>query len=81
MAYVDAEEDQLLSLFEFKKVSSGANVTLLMPYDVGVYYGVTEKEGSSVVSPVQLYLDLTGFKGRGEEAANTIVEEVIKPLW
>ena len=81
MAFVDAEEDQLLKLFEFKEVSSGANVTLLMPYDAGVYYGVTTKEGSRVVSPVQLYLDLIGFKGRGEEAANALLEEVIKPLW
>ena len=81
MAFVDAEEDQLLKLFEFKEVSSGANVTLLMPYDAGVYYGVTTKEGSRVVSPVQLYLDLIGFKGRGEEAANALLEEVIKPSW
>lgn len=81
MAFVDAEEDQLLKLFEFKEVSSGANVTLLMPYDAGVYYGVTAKQGSRVVSPVQLYLDLIGFKGRGEEAANALLEEVIKPLW
>ena len=81
MAFVDAEEDQLLKLFEFKEVSSGANVTLLMPYDAGVYYGVTTKEGIRVVSPVQLYLDLMGFKGRGEEAANALLEEVIRPLW
>jgi len=81
MAFVDAEEDQLLKLFEVKEVSSGANVTLLMPYDAGVYYGVTTKEGSRVVSPVQLYLDLIGFKGRGEEAANALLEEVINPLW
>lgn len=81
MAYVDADEDQLSGLFQFKEVSSGANVTILIPYDAGVYYGVTEKEGSRVASPVQLYLDLTGFKGRGEEAANAILEEVIKPLW
>jgi hypothetical protein len=81
MAYVDADEDQLTKLFQFKEVSSGANVTILIPYDAGVYYGVTKKEEIRVVSPVQLYLDLTGFKGRGEEAANAILEEVIKPLW
>lgn len=81
MAFVDAEDDQLLNLFEFKEVSSGANVTLLKPYDAGIYYGVTKKEGITVTSPVQLYLDLIGFKGRGEEAANAILEEVIRPLW
>lgn len=81
MAYVDVEEAQLLKLFEFKEVGSGANVTILIPHDEGVYYGVSEKEGIRVVSLVQLYLDLMGFKGRGEEAANALLEEVIKPLW
>lgn len=81
MAYIDADEDTLSGLLQFKEVASGANVTLLLPYDAGVYYGATETEGIRVASPVQLYLDLTGFKGRGEEAANTILEEVIRPLW
>jgi len=80
-AFVDASADQWTDLFEFKEVGSGANVTLLTPYDEGVYYGVSTQEGSRIVSPVQLYLDLIGFKGRGEEAANAILEEVIKPLW
>ena len=80
-AFVDAAADQLTDLFEFKEVGSGANVTLFAPYDEGVYYGVSTQEGSRIVSPVQLYLDLIGFKGRGEEAANAILEEVIKPLW
>jgi len=81
MAYVDAEEDQLSKLFELKEVGSGANVTLLLPYDAGIYYGAKTKEGIRVVSPVQLYLDLMGFKGRGAEAANTLLDEVIRPLW
>ena len=80
-AFVDTVADQWTELFEFKEVGSGANVTLLAPYDEGVYYGVLTQEGSRIVSPVQLYLDLIGFKGRGEEAANAILEEVIKPLW
>jgi hypothetical protein len=33
------------------------------------------------VSPVQLYLDLAQTKGRGEEAASVILEEVIKAKW
>jgi hypothetical protein len=64
-----------------KPVSSGANVTLLKPYDEGIYYGTQEVEGAPIVSPVQIYLDLTQTKGRGEEAASAILEEAIKPLW
>ncbi len=64
-----------------KKVSSGANVTLLQPYDVGVYLGFCDIDEVRVVSPIQTYLDLVGLKGRGEEAATAILEEVIKPQW
>jgi len=30
---------------------------------------------------VQVYLDLLGVKGRGEEAAKTILDEVIRRSW
>ena len=62
-------------------VPSGANVTLLTPYEAGVFYGVQEIGGVRVASAVQVYLDLIGFKGRGEEAASTLLEEVIRPSW
>jgi len=64
-----------------KEVSSGANVTILEPYDAGVLYGVKDVDRAPVVSPVQLYLDLSQTKGRGEEEAAAILEQVIKPTW
>ena len=51
------------------------------PYDAGVLYGVREVDRAPVVSPVQLYLDLSQTKGRGEEGAAAILEQVIKPTW
>jgi hypothetical protein len=60
----------LVDRLRLKPVSSGANVTLIEPYDEGVLYGAREIERAPVVSPVQLYLDLTKTKGRGEEAAS-----------
>jgi hypothetical protein len=62
-------------------VPSGANVTLLVPYDSGVFYGARAYDDISVVSPVQLYLDLVSYKGRGEEAAQFLFERVIEPAW
>jgi len=70
----------LVDRLRLKPVSSGANVTLIEPYDEGVLYGATEVERAPVVSPVQLYLDLAQTKGRGE-AASAILEEAIKPVW
>ena len=47
----------------------------------GVYYGAKDIDGVRVVSPVQVYLDLRGFRGRGEEAAVKLLDEVIRPRW
>jgi hypothetical protein len=80
-AYVLGDLPVLADRLGLKPVSSGANVTLVEPYDEGVLYAATEIEGAPVVSPVQLYLDLKQTKGRGEEAASAILEEVIKLVW
>lgn len=80
-AYVLGDLPALADHLGLKQVSSGANVTLMQPYDEGVFYGAREVESAPVASPVQMYLDLTQTKGRGEEAASAILEEVIKPLW
>lgn len=80
-AYVLGDLPSLADRLGLKAVSSGANVTLVEPYDEGVLYGAMEVEGTPVVSPVQLFLDLTQTKGCGEEAASAIFEQVIKPLW
>jgi hypothetical protein len=77
--YIEESEEAIDSQLDLKKVTSGANVTLLTPYDEGVFYKNREIDGISVASPVQIYLDLIGFRGRGEEAANAILEEIIHP--
>jgi len=80
-AYVLGDLPVLADHVGLKAVSSGANVTLMQPYDEGVFYGAKEVESAPVVSPVQMYLDLTQAKGRGAEAASAILEGVIKVLW
>jgi hypothetical protein len=81
MAYVYNTREDVASLLNLKEVETGANVTLLGPYDEGVFYGTQEIEDIRVVSPLQIYLDLKGYKGRGEEAAEAILRDVIKPKW
>ncbi|MEW6455333.1 MAG: type IV toxin-antitoxin system AbiEi family antitoxin [Acidobacteriota bacterium] len=80
-SYVDGNIEGIAKALKLKKVESGANVTLLQPYDEGVFYGLQEINGINVVSDIQLYLDLKSYKGRGEEAAQTIFEQRIKPKW
>ncbi|MBL7211618.1 MAG: hypothetical protein ISS61_04460 [Desulfobacteraceae bacterium] len=81
MAYVEETIEDMLTDLSLKEVSSGANVSLFTPYDDGVYYGSRDVNGSRVVSPVQAYLDVTGFRGRGEEAAQALLDQVIRPSW
>jgi hypothetical protein len=81
MAYVENISEKLTLSLGLKEVTSGANVTLLQPYDTGVFYGSKEIDGIIVATPVQVYLDLRGLRGRGEEAAVKLLNEVIRQQW
>lgn len=81
MAYVYNTREDVASLLNLKEVESGANVMLLLPYDEGVFYGTQVIDDIRIVSPLQIYLDLKGYKGRGEEAADVLLRDVIKPKW
>lgn len=74
-------QDEALSLLELKEVTDGANVSILSPYDDGVFFDATEKDGIRIVSPIQAFLDLSNYRGRGEEAAQEILRKEIQPLW
>lgn len=65
----------------WKEVASGPNITILDPYDEGVFYGLQEVNGMKVVSDVQLYIDLKGYKERGEEAAQFLLENRLRKQW
>lgn len=80
-AYVQGEASDIARRLSLKEVTSGANVTLLSPYDDGVFYGVADINGVQIVSDVQAYLDLIGYRGRGEEAATFLLEQVIQRRW
>ena len=81
MAYVSDRTDEVAERIGLKPVASGPNVTLFEPYDEGVMAGTVEYDDIRVTSPIQTYLDVLGFRGRGEEAAETILREVIEPRW
>ena len=81
MAYIEGPAEEVVNRMGLKEAASGANVLLLEPYDDGLLYGARETDGTWVVSPQQAYLDLVGYKGRGEEAAETLLEKVLRPAW
>lgn len=79
--YVGNKIQEVAESVGLKEVSSGPNFTILEPYDEGVFYASRETEGIIVACDVQLYLDLIGYRGRGEESANFLLEQRIKPKW
>ncbi len=80
-ACIDGDIEVMANYLQFKRVETGPNVTLLNPYDEGVFYGLRDINGINVVSDIQLYLDLKSYKGRGEEAAQAILEQKLRPKW
>ncbi|MGE1063611.1 type IV toxin-antitoxin system AbiEi family antitoxin [Megasphaera paucivorans] len=70
--YQDLQE-AVLSL-DCKQVTSGSNVSIIVPYDPCTMLNVRNINQLIVASPIQVCLDLLALKGRGEEAANAIME-------
>jgi len=66
---------------QLKLVRTGANVTILTPYDEGLLYDLQSVNDEEIVCDVQLYLDLKSYGGRGDEAAEMILEKRLKPKW
>lgn len=77
-AYIHLEDmEETIKYLDCKKVDSGANVELIIPYSLPVLMHHRTIQKSEVVSPVQVYLDLIQQKNRGEELAQAIYEKEI----
>jgi Transcriptional regulator, AbiEi antitoxin, Type IV TA system len=80
VVYVDSDPDSLTVSLGWKQVTSGSNVSLLIPYDEGVFFDSREIEGIQLATSVQIYLDLQNYRGCGREAAQAI-RKVIDQSW
>ena len=81
MIYISVVNDSIIQQLNLKPVASGANISLLKPYDDGVFWDLREVNDVLAVSPIQAFLDLKNYRGRGEEAADAIYKEVIQKQW
>jgi hypothetical protein len=70
----------LLSNIDAREVDTGANCTLWITDDHAVFSDAREFDGVKVASPLQLYLDLKVLAGRGEDAAQEILEKELHAL-
>ena len=53
MSYVAGDVDEIARRLELKPVTSGANISLVEPYDDGVLTGSREMQRIQIVSAVQ----------------------------
>jgi hypothetical protein len=79
--YIDGSVADVANELGLKSVTSGANVILIAPNDAGVFYARKKYDNVNVASPIQLYLDLMSYRGRGEDAAKFLYTQEIEPLW
>jgi len=81
MIYVGREIESVAEKVGLKPVESGANIILIQPYDDGVFWNAKSIGDLEISEPIQVYLDLKRYPGRGEEAADFLFREVINPRW
>ncbi|MBN2241054.1 MAG: hypothetical protein JW793_00075 [Acidobacteria bacterium] len=80
-AYIEGDVALAAASAKLEPAGPGSRVTLMRPYDEGVFFGTQEVEGIPVVSPIQAYLDLAGLEGNGTEEAELLLSRVILPEW
>jgi hypothetical protein len=81
--YLDPEaEHQFRTALDAKPVDSGENLVVLLPDDRGVFYQLERvKDHLATTNAVQTYVDLAHAGGRGEEAAEAILNQRLRPAW
>jgi hypothetical protein len=66
-------------------VDSGENLVVLLPDDEGVFYfadgGMMGDHRLACTNGAQTYVDLWHCGGRGQEAAEALLEQCLKPEW
>lgn len=72
-------------MVEAKPVDSGENTVVLIPDDEGIFYmadgGAAGDMRLACTNEVQTYVDLWHSGSRGQEAAEALLEQRLKPQW
>jgi hypothetical protein len=83
--FVDQQEiSRLEEMVEAKPVDSGENIVVLIPDDEGVFYmsdAGMAADHLDCTNPVQTYVDVWHSGGRGQEAAEAVLAQCLKPQW
>jgi AraC-like DNA-binding protein len=76
--YTEDPAGAWVEALDLREVEFGGNLSLLEPYDAGVFYRTREVDGAVVVGDIQLYLDLYQYPARGREQADFLRQRRLK---
>lgn len=76
--YVSGKTDGIVKTLGLKPVEFGGNVYVVTPSDDGVLFDTHQVEGLTLVSNLQLYLDLFNYPMRGREQAEHLREKAMR---
>lgn len=79
--YLEGDIERMIQELGWKEVDTGPNITILEPYDEGIFYQTQEINRAKIVSNVQLYLDLQTLESRGKEAAQYLLDQKLSKKW
>jgi len=82
LAVLKNSVEDVMQALEAKVVDSGDNVVLFVAADEGMLVEAEERgEKLACTHPIQTYLDVSNQAGRGQEAADAILEQYLRPEW
>jgi hypothetical protein len=76
--YVRDDPVPIIKALDLEPVESGANTVIVTPPNEGVLFDTQRIDGKTIVSNLQLYLDLYNHAGRGREQAEAIRERLLR---
>lgn len=79
--YLDQEPMDLASRLDLFPVESGESVRMVRPLDGGVLQFAEERQGVILVSPAQLFVDLSNARGREGDVAKRLLENRLLGMW
>lgn len=78
--YIASSEDlpKWEGLLNIRPVESGGNISVLIPYDEGIFYKTQKINDVNITGNIHLYLDLYNYPARGMEQAEFLRREILK---
>jgi hypothetical protein len=75
--YISDDSEKLVNSLNLKAVPTGGNISLVTPYDIGVFNPIEKRKKNFTVGMIQLYLDLVNYPTRGKEQAKLIRDTIL----